>query len=679
MDRAVADRLGRLQGESLGSYRLDERIGEGSVGVVYRGTDLSTGRTVAVKVFSPALREQHAAMDAFRRALDALTALQQGHVLPVLHCDLEADWLHLVTPWVAGGNLAEQVGPDVPAERVLEWLEQLCSALALAHTAGATHGDLKPENILIDPHYGVLIADWGVAILRDALLQDPERQLRTSAPYLAPERARAYLSGAAPSAPGDARADVYAIGALAYYLVAGRPPFGGDSVRDILFAQVNDTAPSLAARDARLLAVLEPPIRRALAKAPTDRYPDVAALLPLLTRRPHSTIAMPTRAVRAAAARAAAESGDYQTTLRLCEQVLRMDPNHLDALQLYAWARGILDSQRPAYVAAAHHQPADGREATLVQPSVRRQLDRPDDRQEPARTLAPSHDLALPQTAVEVRKPRADATIDGTPNMLPLDEAPAREAIQEAPDARKAEEYEGLVAPAERRRPRLGRWRLAAAGVAVLLAGSLVLARVFSAEAGPCAGAERAAPAGLPRVSSAPGEKATAGWVADGYCIGLTNGHPTGLETVLLPASADPRLEFRAQVEGEPQGIGWFVELRGTEQAWRLIVTPYDGQYLFYQPSLASVRGRQPGIVEAQADADWRESAAVRSTDQANHFQLAAGAEDVLTLSLNGAVVAQIPRAAFGQGEVALGTYSEDGRYYPAVVRFKGLKWGSGS
>jgi serine/threonine protein kinase len=667
---------------------------------VYRGADLATGRTVAVKIFPPALRAQRAALDAFTHALETVGALHNGHILPVLRCDLEADWPHVVTPWVSGGNLAAQLGSGAPIERVLEWLEQVCSALALAHTGGAIHGDLKPENVLVDPEYGVLMTDWGMAALRDALLQDPERQLRTSAPYLAPELAQAYLSSAVPSAPGNARADVYAMAALAYRMVAGRPPFGGESVRDTLFSQVNDPAPALTAPDARLLAVLEPPIRRALVKTPAERYPDVAALLPLLTRRPHATIALPSREVRAAAARAAAERRDYQTTLRLCEQVLRMDPNHLDALQLHAWARGILDSQRQSYTPTAHSQPAEFREVTRAQPAARRELeptreprepsqtlprastghlsDRPVAGWEPAQVLAPSHASSLPLTTLEPGTPRLVDSVDDSAHERSQDEDRAPEATSETPGARSDSDYEDLVAPA-RRGPRLGRWRLAAAGVAVLLAGSLMIARVFSAEAGPCAGAERTAPAGLPRVSAAPGEKATAGWVADGYCIGLTNGHPTGLETALLPSAGDPRLEFRAQVDGEAQGVGWFVELRGTEQAWRLIVTPYDGQYLFYQPSLASVRGRQPGIVDAQADADWRESVAVRPSDQATHFQLAPGDGDALVLSLNGAVVAQVPRSAFGQGEVGLGTYSEDGRHYPAVVRFKGLKWGSGS
>jgi serine/threonine-protein kinase len=266
-----------LAGRTIAGYRLLERVGEGGTAEVYRAEHPERD-TCAFKVLRPRLRGDPTAVKRFLREASYGTRVQHPGVVRTYDFG-EADGLYyLALEWAGGGSLADflhRSGPLAPAA-ASHIVSQLADALAAAHQAGIVHRDLKPENIVYDPESAtVKLLDFGIA--RDAELPAEERLTRTgffvgTLQYVAPEA----LSGELV----DARADIYSLATIAYYMLTGRHPFSGRSPRELFQQLLSESPVSLnqAVPGRRFPPALEAAVMRGLARDPAKRQPTVIAL-----------------------------------------------------------------------------------------------------------------------------------------------------------------------------------------------------------------------------------------------------------------------------------------------------------------------------------------------------------------------------------------------------------------
>jgi len=266
-----------LAGRSIAGYRLLERVGEGGTAEVYRAEHPDHG-PCAFKVLRPRLRGDPTAVKRFLR--EASYGARVRHAGVVRTYDYgEADGLYyLALEWAGGQSLADflhQNAPVAPA-LVADIINQLAHGLAAAHQVGIVHRDLKPENIVYDKESNVAkLLDFGIA--RDAELPPEERLTRTgffvgTLQYVAPEA----LSGELV----DARADIYSLATIAYYMLTAHHPFTGRNPRE-LFQQLLKESPvplSQALPEGRFPPALEAAVMRGLSRDPAQRQSMVTGL-----------------------------------------------------------------------------------------------------------------------------------------------------------------------------------------------------------------------------------------------------------------------------------------------------------------------------------------------------------------------------------------------------------------
>jgi eukaryotic-like serine/threonine-protein kinase len=265
-----------LAGRTIAGYRLLERVGEGGTAEVYRAEHPAHG-PCAFKVLRPRLRGDPTAVKRFLREASYGARVQHPAVVRTYDYG-EADTLYyLALEWAGGQPLADFLHRNTPVApaTAAAIVSQLAAGLAAAHQVGIIHRDLKPENIVYDSETGTTkLLDFGIA--RDAEAPPEERLTRTgffvgTLQYVAPEA----LSGELV----DARADIYSLATIAYYMLTGRHPFTGRNPRE-LFQQLlkENPAPLGQALPGRKFSpALEAVIMRGLSRDPAGRQPTVTA------------------------------------------------------------------------------------------------------------------------------------------------------------------------------------------------------------------------------------------------------------------------------------------------------------------------------------------------------------------------------------------------------------------
>jgi serine/threonine protein kinase, bacterial len=258
--------------QALGSrYLLDEPIGQGGMGAVWRGRDRVTGARYAIKVLRPEYAADPAAVARFIRERTALVSFRHPNVVAVHDLVVEGDRLALVMDLIDGGDLGAYLrtrGGHLPAAEASAITAQICAGLAAAHTAGIVHRDLKPPNVLLDSGH-VWLADFGIArVMGQPAATTAPGSVMGTASYLAPEAIRG-------SEPGPA-GDVYAAGITLYELLSGSVPFTGQ-VAAVLHAHLQTPPARPAGLPDRLWEILS----ACLSKDPGAR-PSAAELAQLL-------------------------------------------------------------------------------------------------------------------------------------------------------------------------------------------------------------------------------------------------------------------------------------------------------------------------------------------------------------------------------------------------------------
>lgn len=251
-----------------GRYRLDERIGGGGMGEVWRGTDEVLGRTVAVKIMLPALLDEAGFAERFRAEARTMARLKHPGVVNVYDYSSDAQAAFLVMEYVEGDPLSRtlaRVG-RLTATRTMALIAQAADALETAHAAGIVHRDVKPGNLMVRPNGTLVLTDFGISRSDLAGLTGTGTVLGTAS-YISPEQAAGQV--ATPTS------DVYALGVVAYQCLAGRRPFEGESPLEIAMKHVREPPPPLPADTPPAVRDI---VLRALAKDPASRWPSAATL-----------------------------------------------------------------------------------------------------------------------------------------------------------------------------------------------------------------------------------------------------------------------------------------------------------------------------------------------------------------------------------------------------------------
>ena len=250
----------------FGHYQLQELIGRGGMGEVYRAYDTKTDRVVALKVLPHRLAEDTVFQQRFRREAQAVAALNEPHVVPI-HGFGEIDGrlyldMRLIEGRTLGAILSDTGKPLSPALAV-NVIEQVAAALDAAHAAGLIHRDVKPSNILITDRDFAYLIDFGLArTAGEAGLTTAGSTLGTLA-YMAPER---FSGGQA-----DPRSDVYALTCVLYECLTGSRPYPDDSLEQQIAGHMTTPAPRPSEKDPKL-AAFDDVIAKGMAKKPAERY-----------------------------------------------------------------------------------------------------------------------------------------------------------------------------------------------------------------------------------------------------------------------------------------------------------------------------------------------------------------------------------------------------------------------
>jgi len=264
-----------LAGTTIGQYELQELLGLGGMGAVYRAIQPSLKRSVAIKILTPALAQQPGYLERFNREAETAAGLEHSHIVPIYDHGTEDGTSYVVMRYLTGGTLADRMrrqrdmGVPMPSlGEVADLLAQLASALDYAHKQGIVHRDIKPSNVMFDEHGNAYVVDFGIAKLIEATESLTGTGVSMGTPaYMAPEQWK--------GDPISPATDQYALGVMTYALCTGHPPFEGPTPYALMHKHLNEKPipPHFQRTDLPQTAALV--LERALAKAPEERYPAV--------------------------------------------------------------------------------------------------------------------------------------------------------------------------------------------------------------------------------------------------------------------------------------------------------------------------------------------------------------------------------------------------------------------
>ncbi len=272
----IEDAANDLTGRQLGAYILIRRLGRGGMADVYLAEQSSLRRHVAMKILKPSLAKNESFVKRFHHEAQAAAALVQANIVQIYEVGT-CDGLHFIAQeYVRGQNLRQFLNRHGAVESIVavNIIRQVAAALQKAAEHNVIHRDIKPENIMLSPNGEVRVADFGLARINDPQRKSDLTQIGVTMGtplYMSPEQ----VEGRAV----DPRSDIYSLGITAYHMLAGQPPFDGETPLAIALMHVNKSPVSLAELRPDVPPQLLEIVEKMMAKSPADRFQDPAELI----------------------------------------------------------------------------------------------------------------------------------------------------------------------------------------------------------------------------------------------------------------------------------------------------------------------------------------------------------------------------------------------------------------
>ncbi|GAC1659238.1 MAG: hypothetical protein NVS4B3_27250 [Gemmatimonadaceae bacterium] len=264
-------------GTIFAGYRIEDHLSTGSMGVVYRATQLSLGRVVALKILSPDLASDANFRLRFRREGRLQARLEHPHIVPVYEAGQADHGLFLAMRLIAGPNLKDLIGAgEIDPTRSIKLLRQVADALDTAHASGLIHRDVKPQNILIGRGDHAFLADFGLTRASDEEPLTVTGQFLGTIDYVSPEQIR--------GDPATASSDIYALTGVLVECLTRTVPFPRDTDAGTVFAHLTGAPPSVSDRCQDLPPSLDAVIAQGLAKDPDARPGSATELISTAAR-----------------------------------------------------------------------------------------------------------------------------------------------------------------------------------------------------------------------------------------------------------------------------------------------------------------------------------------------------------------------------------------------------------
>jgi serine/threonine protein kinase/formylglycine-generating enzyme required for sulfatase activity len=254
-----------LVGQRLGQYEIREEIGRGGMAMVYKAYQPSLGRYVAIKVLPLYHADAETFNARFIREARAVARLEHPHILPIYDFGREGELSYIVTKYVVGGTLKDQLGQPFDLQCAASITTQVASALDYAHDQGIIHRDVKPSNILLDRGEWALLTDFGLAKMIGGSVHITGSGVGIGTPaYMSPEQGQGLEV--------DRRSDVYSLGVILYEMLTGRTPYDADSPLTVMVQHITKPLPSPRLVNPDIPIEVERVILKALMKDPVYRY-----------------------------------------------------------------------------------------------------------------------------------------------------------------------------------------------------------------------------------------------------------------------------------------------------------------------------------------------------------------------------------------------------------------------
>jgi predicted Ser/Thr protein kinase len=250
----------------LGDFQLEDKIGQGGMGEVYRGRQVSLDRPVAIKLLPPSFAKKAQFLERFKREARAAANLLHPNVLQVYAYGVEEGKAYIAMEFIEGEDLSDVLKKgSLPLDRAVQIMKESALALAAAGDKGIVHRDIKPSNIMLDAQGNVKVMDFGLAKASEGDSGLTEAGLVVGTPkYISPEQGKGDKL--------DSRSDIYSLGVTFFEVLAGQPPFSAENSTSLIYKHVFESPPSLRSLNPDVPPFIEDVVLRMLAKKPDERY-----------------------------------------------------------------------------------------------------------------------------------------------------------------------------------------------------------------------------------------------------------------------------------------------------------------------------------------------------------------------------------------------------------------------
>ncbi len=253
-------------GQIVGNYKIEEKLGEGGMGAVYRGIDMGLEREVAIKALRPELASQPQVVERFRSEAVTLAKLNHPNVATLYSFFRQGDQFYMVLEFVRGVTLDHviQRRGALPVEQAVPIFCKVLEGIDHAHEFGIVHRDIKPANMMLTERGNLKVLDFGIARILGTARMTRQGNVIGTIEYMSPEQVKGLET--------DARSDIYSLGMLLYEMLTGRVPFDITNEFELMKAQIEQYPVAPRQINPAIPEVVEQAIRRAISKEPNDRF-----------------------------------------------------------------------------------------------------------------------------------------------------------------------------------------------------------------------------------------------------------------------------------------------------------------------------------------------------------------------------------------------------------------------